>query len=250
MKSKRIERMKEYITKHKSVSMEDLEKNFQVSINTIRRDLQEILSDPRYKKIYGGVEYQDETYITPFNEREEKSVEQKRRIAEKAASFIEEGDVVFIDSGTTTSKMSAFFEDIPFTIITNNLFIIMDAVKFKHIKVIALSGLLSRETMSFGGTSSIDLIRKMNISKAFMACTGFSKENGVSNSSMEEFDIKSEVIERSREVVLLATSDKAGKTALMTYMPFTKVQTLVTDDNLSEEYESHLHQHLISYHKV
>ncbi|SDI34246.1 DeoR family transcriptional regulator, myo-inositol catabolism operon repressor [Proteiniclasticum ruminis] len=242
MKSKRIEKMKEYIAFHKNVSMEELEAKFLVSVNTIRRDLQVILKDPLFKKIYGGVEYISTGRITPYSEREEKSYEQKSRIAEIASTFIEEGDVIFIDSGTTTSKMSGYFNDIPFTIITNNLLVIMDAVKFRNIKVIALSGFLCRDTMSLGGTSSVDLIRKMNINKAFMACTGFSNENGVSNSSIDEFDIKSEVIERSSEVILLATSDKAGKTALMTYMPFSKIQKLVTDQNLSEEYVSYLNQ--------
>lgn len=240
MKSKRVEEIKAYIRHKKQVSLDELCQVFDVSKNTIRRDVREILEEGEMKKIYGGIAYEEKKGLIPFMERNQKASEEKKRIAHKAATFIEEGDIIFVDSGTTTSHLLDELPDMRLTIITNNLELINRAVLFEKVQVIVLSGVLNKETLSFTGKSGADELERFNIHKAFMACTGFSLSSGVSNSSIEEYEIKSVAVRKSRQVFLLANGAKADVTSLQTYMPLSRVDVLITDTTLDPHYADYL----------
>src|SRR4051794_24735513 len=110
IKEKRIKKIQDYVLEHQSASLDELVKVFDVSKNTIRRDVQELVDRGELKKVYGGVSSIHKK-LESFQERSVRNQEQKELIAKKAASFIEDGDFIFIDSGTTTIEMFEYLKE-------------------------------------------------------------------------------------------------------------------------------------------
>ncbi|MEW4207628.1 DeoR/GlpR family DNA-binding transcription regulator [Priestia megaterium] len=228
LKTKRIQQIQEYVFEHESVSLDDLVSVFEVSKNTIRRDVQKLVDEGHIKKVYGGVAV-NHVKLESFNERQTRNQFQKRLIAKTAAQYVEDGDVIFIDSGTTTLEMIEFLKDKSITIVTNSLDVIVKALPFAALKVISTGGYLERETQSFSSFNHANPVKNYNFDKVFMASTGISISNGVTNSSPVESEIKETVIKRSTKVFLLADHTKFDKYAMITYCQLHEVDYLITD---------------------
>jgi len=238
LKLQRIEQIKDYVYQHQTVSLDELVEEFGVSKNTIRRDVQQLVDAGDIKKVYGGVSVpHSHSPLEPFTERKTRNQQQKRQIAALAASYVENGDIIFIDSGTTTLEMLDFIKEKEVTIITNNLDFISGALPYENLQVISIGGILQRKTRSFSSFRNLDLFQAFNINKAFMASTGVSLDHGVTNSSPVESDIKQTMTERSSEVFLLVDHQKFGKYALMTYSKLEDIDYLVTDREPEANYQ-------------
>jgi len=237
MRSERIEKIEEYIYKNKTVTLNQLCEIFNVSKNTIRRDIDEIVSNSSIKKIYGGVSAPIGKELSSFNDRNVQNISSKKRIGAFASTLISDGDIIFIDSGTTTRHM---FEGIKnknnLTILTNNLELINSAIPYDGLRIISLSGTLNRKTMSFTGPSAADVLQNYNITKAFMASTGISMLSGATNASLEECVIKKAVIARSKTKYLLIDRSKFDVTALMTFCSLELIDGIITDAKPPQAY--------------
>lgn len=188
MRSKRIDLIEKYIYKHKTISIDKLCEEFKMSKNTIRRDIDTLVDRGVIKKVYGGVTVNSSNKeLLSFEERTIKNNFAKLSIAERASQFVEDGDSIFIDSGTTTFNMIEYLKDKKnITVFTNNLNVIVQAIPYENIEIICLSGKLTRKTSSFTGLTAPDILSAYNLNKCFMACTGISLENGVTNTSPDE----------------------------------------------------------------
>ncbi|MDT8859239.1 DeoR/GlpR family DNA-binding transcription regulator [Alkalihalobacillus sp. MEB130] len=244
LKSQRIKQISDYINQHKTVSLDDLVSVFDVSKNTIRRDVQELVESGEYKKVYGGVSV-NRTRLEPFHDRKTRNLHQKQLIAKKAASYIIDGDVIFIDSGTTTLELIEFIKTLELTIITNNLDFIIQTLPFENLNVISTGGVLERKTKSFASLTKQDILKSHNINKAFMASAGVTIKNGVTNSSPLETDLKRTVVERSSEVFLLVDHNKFDQHAVMTYCDLQEIDVLITDSVPTNHYIQHAQQNNI-----
>jgi DeoR family myo-inositol catabolism operon transcriptional repressor len=232
-----MEEISAYIYEQKTVTLDKLCQRFGVSKNTIRRDINELITYGNIKKIYGGVTVQPIKELVSFDERNVRKWAAKQRISAKAAELVEDGDIIFIDSGTTTSHLIDYIKDRKnLTVITNSLEIIIRAIPYENINLISLSGTLNRKTLSFTGYSAVNVLCGYNISKAFMAATGISVSNGASNSSPLEYEIKHTAVQRSRQVYLLADSCKFNVISLMTYCKLEEIDILVTDEEPPAEF--------------
>ena len=244
MRSKRIEEIKDFIYLNKTVTLDKICEKFDVSKSTLRRDLDEILKTGDIKKIYGGVTVLPKRELVSFEERNISNLEAKRKIAAAAAEQIEEGDVVFLDSGTTTLPIIDFIkEEKNITVLTNNVEIILRAIPYENINIISLSGTLSRKTLSFTGATAAQVLQNYNIRKAFMATTGFSIARGLTNSAPVESEIKRMAVQRSQQVFLLADSSKSGAISLITYCGLDQIDTLITEAEPAPELSAFLEQH-------
>lgn len=120
--------LQNYVKKKGSVTLKELSNTFNVSLNTIRRDVNQLEENGYVKKVYGGVTSLQIQQLTPFNSRETKNSEYKVKIGEIAASYITDGDLIFIDSGTTTSQIFSHLNpNIQLTVLTNNLDVILQS---------------------------------------------------------------------------------------------------------------------------
>lgn len=239
MKASRILSMEQLILQRGSVSMEELCEHFDVSMNTVRRDVAELLRRGTAEKVYGGVcARRSEHSLTPYEVRRISSEEAKIAVGRRAAELVHDGDVIYIDSGTTTLQMIDFLADRKdITIITNNLEAIIRCLPHENITVIALPGQLRRKTNSLTGSETVSSIRRYNIRTAFLAATGIST-HGVTNSSSLEYEIKKAATEIAQEAVLLVDANKFGVTGLMTFAPVNAFDAVVTDKPPAEEYRA------------
>lgn len=249
LKTKRIERIQEYILEHETVSLDELTTVFNVSKNTIRRDVQQLVERGKIKKVYGGVAVNDvndaHAPLESFNKRQTRNQEQKETIAKAAADLVEDGDIIYIDSGTTTLEMVEYLQTKQVTVITNNLDFITHALPYPNLNVISTGGVVNRETKSFVSFKNTDLLKAYNINKAFMASTGISITNGVTHSSPLESEIKQAVVKRSSKVYLMVDQHKFDKYALITYCGLNEIDYIVTDTNPSENYQEYAKNHNI-----
>lgn len=238
MKSQRMNEMRDYILSRNTVSLKELSETFQVSMNTVRRYVNTLTNeDSSIQKVYGGVSVQNtiprlQTHI----ERNQEQNQAKRAISKKAAELIQDNDIVFIDSGTTTRYILDYVSpDKQFTIITNNYYIIKAAVERPEIMLVVLPGILNRKTLSFS-TENNDYLKAFNITKAFMACTGITIRDGATNSYLSETGNKQMAVNKADKLYLLADHSKFGVSTLMTYCPVTKFSGIITDLAPSESF--------------
>ncbi|EOL41686.1 hypothetical protein RV11_GL002792 [Enterococcus phoeniculicola] len=239
MKAKRIDLIKEYILENEHVSLKELEDTFNVSMNTIRRDIAQLLEDPRFEKVYGGISVKKNQLIS-FENRNTENQEVKQAIAETAAQFIQNGDLIYIDSGTTTKYILDYLDkDIQITIITNSLDVILRAEKFKNISVFVFGNIFKKTTRSFVGLPSEQVVNRYNITKSFMAATAVSIENGLMNSDIMEYELKKHIVEKAEINYLLVHADKFDKSTLLTYAPLSAIDTIITDKQFDDSYTSY-----------
>lgn len=244
IKEKRIKNIKEYVTKNQSASLDELVTVFDVSKNTIRRDVQELVERGELKKVYGGVSIIQKN-LESFHDRKIRNQQQKQMIAKAAANFVENGDVIFLDSGTTTYEMIEFLKNKSLTVITNNLDFIIQALPYDNLNIISTGGTLERKTKSFGSLKNMEILKPYNITKAFMASTGISISNGVTNASPMETELKETIVQRASEVYLLVDHDKIDKYSLMTYCELSAIDYLITDAELNTTYKEYAYKNNI-----
>ena len=237
MKEDRLAKMEEFIREKKSISLDELCEVFDVSKNTVRRDVALICNRSDIHKIYGGVSVQYNRIPPSFTERSSVNTEVKRRIGKFAASMVEDGDVIFVDAGTTTCQMIDFLGDRKnVTIITHSLDVITRAFSYPNLTVIVISGTLNRLTYSFTGQTSSDIFKEYNIRKAFMASTGLTIQNGATQAAPYEFAIKEAASRKSDLVYLMIESQKIGRVCLLTYCTVDRINSVITEKMPNAEF--------------
>jgi len=231
VKHTRIMHICEYVYQHDIVSLEQLQKEFGVSMNTIRRDVAQLVAEGKIQKIYGGVCIKENTgRLVPFAQRSAKNPSAKESIAYHAAQLVNDLDTIFLDSGTTTLNMLKHLRERKnVTVITYNVYAIFEALPMENLRVIALPGQLNRETCSFVGNAAIKALESFNIDKAFMAATGLSIQTQVTNSSMGESEIKSKAMQKSLKSYLLLDSSKFDRVSMNTYAQISDFTAVLTE---------------------
>lgn len=244
MRVDRIDALEEYIISHKTATLDSLCEEFDVSKNTLRRDIDTLLKRGNIKKVYGGVmatEKREAVSLKPFNERNSTNLNLKESIAEKASYLINDGDTLFIDTGSSTLPLIRFLgrkNDI--TIVTNSVPVIYAALSEPSLNVIALPGTLNRPTDSLVGAACLESLKNFHVKKSIMSCTGLSIENGVCNASFSEYEIKRAAMNIASERILLADHTKFGVSAMMSYSSIDRFDYLVSDSEPPKTLASYL----------
>lgn len=231
--------MEEYIQEKNFVTMEDLCREFSISINTARSDIATLADSGRVKKMYGGVSRNQSVQYTTFEIREKQHMEEKNLIAAAAARLITDGDIIFIDNGTTGVPIIDHLpESINITIITNNLSVINRAVGLRNSQIVTLGGFYQPKTNSFACTITdmVEQIKMCNITKAFLGATGISSTGNLTNSVDFERAMKSTIVQYSDMHYVMADSSKCGKAALLTYANLSDMTAWITDSGVPDAF--------------
>ncbi|WP_017814128.1 MULTISPECIES: DeoR/GlpR family DNA-binding transcription regulator [Paenibacillus] len=244
MKARRLQDIEEYIHSRKNVTLDELCLKFDVSKNTIRRDINQIMQRGSIEKVYGGVSAITE--LVPFENRNIKHQPEKHSIGRLAADCIEDNDLIFIDSGTTTRNIIDYLAPgRPLTILTNSLDVINGVADMEYINLLVIGNTYKRSTRSFVGMDDIRSLEKYNVNKAFMAATGVSIVHGLTNSDLLEYEIKKVIAQKAQNLILLADLSKFGRSTLLTYAPLESVHTIISSEPLPEEYQQFCMTHQI-----
>lgn len=247
MKTARLDAMEQYILQNEKVSIRQLQKHFDISINTLRRDLDELEQRGHVSKVYGGVAARTLSSLTPMPKRFQQNVQNKRFIGEMAASLIPDNTTIFIDSGSTTSNIvRCLNQKKGLTLVTHSLVALNEASCLKEVNTISLGGIYNASVGAFVGLSTFETIKTLSLKIAVMAATGVSIKHGLSNTTYFEAELKRVVTENCEKIILLADHTKFGKEALITYCPLEKVAAVVTDVKPTEEYMAFFEKHGIN----
>ncbi len=240
VKSRRQKEIEAYILSQGFATMEEIRDRFGISMNTVRRDIAELIKPGYIAKVYGGVKAEaPPSALVPYAVRSSAPSARKQAICAEAAQMVQDGDIVFIDSGTTTEYLMEALKNKNITVITNNIEIMVQALEYENIRLIVVPGEIHRKTHSITGEASAAFLGTMNTNIAFMAATGASMA-GVTNSSPLEYSIKKTAVAHTEKAVLLATGAKFGITSLFTYAEFRQFHTVITDDSIPAEYQKKL----------
>lgn len=228
MKAARIQQMKEYIKSHQNVTNEELCEAMGVSMSTLRRDIQMLRQEGVIKQVYGGVTYHESALLTPYQFRNTQDNAGKDRIGKLAAGFIQNGDVIFIDSGTTTPHILKYITAENVTIVTHSAAILERASEYPKLSIFLLPGLFYAETMSVSCPEMLELLESYEVKKAFLAASGLSAR-GATNNAAWEYNIKKYLADHIPETYLCVTSAKFGVPRIITYCKPEQLTGIISD---------------------
>lgn len=249
MKEERIHQIHELLIEKKRISLDELCENFGVSKNTIRRDINELEEQGIIRKVYGGIVLKEAeiTSLEPFSAREIRNINEKKKIATVAAALVNDGEVIYVDSGTTTMHLLPYLAEKNFlTIVTASVYVLELATRYSNFNVIATGGNLQTPIKALVGPSVLDCIRNYNFSKIFLASTGISIEHGATNASPLECEIKRELVRKSCAKYLLVDNSKFDVASLMTYSDLTNIDNIITDKSPPEKYLDYFKERAIN----
>lgn len=237
IREKRLQELENYIHYVGVVSLDELCLHFNMSKNTIRRDINTLLEQNTIQKIYGGVTSLKHSLV-PYESRDFINKQSKALIAQKAAEYIKPKELIYIDSGTTAHCISSYLpKDLDATILTNNLDIIETITEFNNVTLLIVGNTFNVKTRSFIGNDTLFLLEKYNITKAFMSAAAVSLNNGLSNSNQYECEIKKAIIKKAQKVFLLVDSSKFERVAPITYASLEDVDYIITNNPLPIKYQ-------------
>lgn len=223
-----------------AVSVAHLSSELEVSEVTIRSDLSSLEERGLLSRTHGGALPSIHPHIF---QRQNMNIEEKHRIAKAAADLVEDGDAIMIEAGTTTSLLPRYLagkRDI--LIITNSIPAFESAKSNPALKITLVGGEFRDSTDSFVGRITLDTIRRFNVRCAFVGTDGFSLKSGITTHLIEGGDVISVMRERAENLVLLADSSKYGKTGVVTILPLSQINTLITDTGLPDAAKEELNQ--------
>ena len=224
----RRRRLLEIIQLNRTVLNEDLQREFNVTKETIRKDLNELSENGYIVRTFGGAILRDD-YDPSIEQRTISNLEEKRQIAFAAYKYIRANDVIALDSGSTTLELANLIsgED-ELVVLTNSLKVINSVAKKSAITSIGTGGILRTRSLSFQGAIAESTVRNYNISKTFISAKALDPDRGVMDSNEEEAAIKRAMVENAQETTLLADHTKFTRMAHVTVCPVSLINRIIT----------------------
>lgn len=248
----RRNKIEEIITKNKSVLVPELAKQFEVTTETIRGDLEKLEKQGVLVRTYGGATLAEETEDMGYTERASVNVEGKQRIGERAAKLIRNGETIFLDASTSSLYVAKSIKDKQgLTVITNAERVVSELAGCADIKVICTGGSLNSKNMSYSGRIAEEIIHShYYANKFFFSCRGATILRGLTESSEEEAGIKKAMLECSETSIFLCDYKKLGKLGVPVVSDLKKIDTFITDIKLSDEWHEILVENEVTLYEV
>ncbi len=215
----------------------ELCQRFGVSPATIRADLRSLAEAGRLRRAHGGAIPTEKAGFEPNSRlKAVERVAEKRRIARRAAELIEDGDIIILDSGTTTLELAKLlFERNGLTVVTNDLAIASALEEAPGLNLILLGGELRRGFQCTVGPMTVEGLVRLNVDKAFLASNALSRLGGFTTPNLEHAEVKRAMVAAATERIMLMDSSKYGKRAFVHFAALADIETLVTDAGLGAE---------------
>ena len=235
----RLDRLRGILRETTVVRVDELCASLDVSPATVRRDLEELERRGEAKRVHGGaVATQKKAYEElVFDDKTAIAQDEKARIARKALALIGPRDTIYLDGGSTVLQLARLLgEHTGITVVTNSLRAASE-LGASGPRLILIGGELRRLSQTMVGPLTRFMLEELHIDKAFMGTIGISLEDGLTTTDPGEAYTKELVMQRAREVVLLADSNKVGTVTFARAGTLSDVDTLVTDGPLPAEYD-------------
>lgn len=233
--SQRLDRVRRMLRERDVVRTEEMCAALSVSPATARRDLEALEQLGEIRRVHGGAVRVKAVYREPlFEDKATHAADEKVRIARAALAHIGTRDTIYLDGGSTVLALARLLHDRDdLTVVTNSLRAASE-LSAEGPKVILLGGELRRLSQTMVGPLTRLMMQGLHLDKAFMGTLGFSIEQGMTTTDAGEAYTKELVIERARDVYLLADSSKLGRDVFASAGSAQSVQRLITDKGISD----------------
>lgn len=235
----RKQKIKDLILERKSATVTELAQMFDVTDETIRRDLRSLEEEGVLMRSYGGAFVQTGVEnLIDYSIRSTVYLEEKATIAEKCRNIIQNGDVIFLDNSTTTYAIAKAVENMRLTLITTSLPIINLLSKKENMHLICTGGFFSLKELAFYGSKAVKMLEEYYVDKSFFSCRTLSIEQGVTDSNDDLAEIRKAIIERSKECYLVADYTKFNQASFIKICGYDCLDAIITDRPLSPEWHA------------
>ena len=236
--AERAELIMQQLQLQSTVKVGELRQLLRVSADTVRRDLKAMEQEGLIKYVHGGACLPDSIIsFQNFTGREIINSDLKREASRKALAYIKEGDVIALNSGTTNTVLSQELVSIDkeITVVTNNYAAINILMQSKHIHLIAVGGEMDPLERSTFGTTCEQEFSRYYPDIAFLSINAVNYEDGFTDFRFHEIGNIQLLAKMSKRTIAVMDSSKLGKCSKRKVLSRTEVDTVLMDDNISEE---------------
>lgn len=243
----RREKIFELIKEDGSAKVTDLARIFKVTEVTIRQDLDKLEKEGLVEKEHGGARLINvEDQVKNFLVIHQDNLDKKAAIAQKCLEYIESGDTIILDSGSTTTEIAKQLKGLKnLTVITNALNIALMLGAEPGIEVIVTGGEFKPPTLSLTGQKAADFFKGLNVQKLFLATAGISLKSGLTYPSISDLVVKKAMIDAADITYLVADSTKVGKSAFASLGALSLIDYIITDAGIEEKHKAVFKEHEI-----
>jgi len=229
----RQQQILERVKRQGKVSVEELTELFRVSAPTVRADLTSLEERRLLRRTHGGALALETTlYEPPYSERSVARQPEKARIAACAAARVQDHETVLLDAGTTTYEIAMQLKDrMGLTVVTNSLqaaWALMDAPG-NQVETILIGGAIHPRRRATLGPLASEVLKALQVDRAFIGVNGVDIKAGWTATDFDAAQVKRAMMERAREVVIVADSSKLGVSTFASIAPLTSAHVLITD---------------------
>lgn len=231
------------LQRNKTIEVNELAKQFNVSTMTIRRDLLIFEKQGLVTLTYGGAYLNKGVSVEPnFSLKSAQVVEYKEAIAIEASKMINDGDSIIIDCGTTTLNIVKYIQNKKVTIITNSWPVISYLQGNSKIKLILAPGEYSEISAGTISSMTVEFYKNFFADKVFISTQGFSIEKGATVPSVDNALVKEAILKSAKEKILLVDHTKFGNNYLAKHSDISQLDYIITDEQVEDYYLNILKQ--------
>ncbi len=206
----------ELVAERGFATIEELAQHFDVTPQTIRRDINALDQENLLQRYHGGAGLPSSTLNTAYTDRKIQHLDEKKQIAEAVAAKIPNNSSMFINIGTTTETIArALLKHTGLTIITNNLHVASILSAKEDFKVIIAGGIVRNRDGGIIGEATVDFVRQFKVDYAIIGISGIDDEGELLDFDYQEVRVAQAIIESSRQIYLAADHSKFGRNAMI-----------------------------------
>lgn len=251
LQAERYQFILQKIEKEHSVRIKDLCKELNVTRQTIRKDIEYLETINKLKKVHGGAILPKKMTEPPFTSRNDFNLLEKEAIAIKAAGYVERGDTIFLDIGTTINRMVDYLIAIPdLTVITNSIYVAYHLGYSDHTRIILTGGEMRNKERSLSGLTTIQNLQQYYVDKAFFGVGGFSIKAGYTDYHIGEADVRRLMINRANTSFALMDYSKYDIVAVTQFANVGDMEVVITDEKAPENAIEYLKKQGVTIDKV
>lgn len=217
-------------------ALQELSQEVGVSESTIRRDLEVLEKEGQIRRTRGGASYVGES-LTALDERFRQAIPQKQMVGRAAADLVQPGETVLLDGGTTTYEVARNLSQKSLQVVTNSLPIANLLSNSPSIELIFIGGYLYPKTGVALGPMASASLAQVHVRRLFMSVGGIT-EKGLFNSNALLAEAERSMLAAAEEVVVVTDSSKLGHSALAYLCGLDKVQRVVVDAGITDEWKA------------
>lgn len=221
----------EWIEARQRATVPEIAARFAISPATVRRDLDALAAEGKVRRVHGGaIAVRRAPPEPPVMQRALEQADEKARIAAAAAALIDDGETLFLSSGTTVMEVAHLLRGRrDLTVFTNSLLVVNALADALGVEVILLGGVVRGSEGSLVGALTMRSLAELRAVKVIFGIRAIDVTHGLTNNTLEESLVDREILRIANEIIVVADHTKLGRVSTVFVAPLTVIDTLITD---------------------